>query len=673
MRFGSVVLLLLAVCSLQAVDPAKGQGYRPGATVMGAAKNPYDQLRTLYSSSRAWKQVYKLAPAAACSSHSKASLCAAKDTHASDDAAQLQMATSPSAYSSINPLQVGNIRLVAAAGDQLSCQSCVAFAVTSAAETAMAAVLGVPVDECSMSVQGLHFCDAAGPVRNCGAGWTLQDALRQVEQRSSTIPTATCLPYKPDEEEQLATPPEVCKGSCSYANDHASEGRFSSKLISSLWEAQQHIRWYGAVVTRFDVFSDFYPFFDDYSKVQAVYRPGKNVTLKFHHAVVLVGYNNDHNPPYWIAKNSWGPGWGDNGFFKVAFDTCSVLTGPAAEAYGLYWRPHEPSAAWQLQLTSAAPAHPDCFWYKAKGTDYLSRVAGLAGIPLAKFMLDNTATVKDLDAPLAGVNLLLCGLPPGRHAVTNNNNGSRSGTAAAEPPKGLAVSADPQLESLLEIKKFIDKAGMLKDWDREFGQGKGYCREPPPGGDLPMEFPFRKGKWHGVYCSTDRQVVVQIILNNYNGNLGLQGQLPPASAFQGLPGLRLLDISDQRGLVGTLPQGWYILKQLEVLRLAKNSLSGSLPPAWLHLRQLTMLLLSGNRMSGPLPYEYKALTSLNDLSLGNNSLTGTVPPSWASMNQLEEVNLWGNANLSGCLPNSWKQHLVKWDVVKGTGLKGFCQ
>jgi hypothetical protein len=40
-------------------------------------------------------------------------------------------------------------------------------------------------------------------------------------------------------------------------------------------------------------------------------------------------------------------------------------------------------------------------------------VAWLAGIPLDNFMLDNTATIKDLDAPLTGINLLLCGPAPG--------------------------------------------------------------------------------------------------------------------------------------------------------------------------------------------------------------------------------------------------------------------
>jgi hypothetical protein len=51
--------------------------------------------------------------------------------------------------------------------------------------------------------------------------------------------------------------------------------------------------------------------------------------------------------------------------------------------------------------------------HQAKGIDYLSGMAWLAGIPLDKFMLDNTEAVKDLDAPLAGVKLLLCGPAPG--------------------------------------------------------------------------------------------------------------------------------------------------------------------------------------------------------------------------------------------------------------------
>jgi len=52
---------------------------------------------------------------------------------------------------------------------------------------------------------------------------------------------------------------------------------------------------------------------------------------------------------------------------QVAFDTCSVLTAEAAEAYGLFWTPLERPATLQLPVTSAAPARPGCFWYKVGG------------------------------------------------------------------------------------------------------------------------------------------------------------------------------------------------------------------------------------------------------------------------------------------------------------------
>lgn len=39
------------------------------------------------------------------------------------------------------------------------------------------------------------------------------------------------------------------------------------------------------------------------------------------HAVTIVGYgkvdNNKDCVGYWLVKNSWGPKWGDGGFFKL--------------------------------------------------------------------------------------------------------------------------------------------------------------------------------------------------------------------------------------------------------------------------------------------------------------------------------------------------------------------
>eukprot|EP00744_Colponema_vietnamica_P007001 GILI01010113.1.p1 GENE.GILI01010113.1~~GILI01010113.1.p1 ORF type:complete len:488 (-),score=181.90 GILI01010113.1:18-1481(-) len=35
------------------------------------------------------------------------------------------------------------------------------------------------------------------------------------------------------------------------------------------------------------------------------------------HAVMAVGYGTEDSKPYYLVKNSWGPGWGDKGFIKV--------------------------------------------------------------------------------------------------------------------------------------------------------------------------------------------------------------------------------------------------------------------------------------------------------------------------------------------------------------------
>jgi len=36
------------------------------------------------------------------------------------------------------------------------------------------------------------------------------------------------------------------------------------------------------------------------------------------HGVLVIGYGNENGCDYYVLKNSWGTGWGESGFFRLA-------------------------------------------------------------------------------------------------------------------------------------------------------------------------------------------------------------------------------------------------------------------------------------------------------------------------------------------------------------------
>ncbi|KAL4658732.1 pro-cathepsin H [Arapaima gigas] len=63
----------------------------------------------------------------------------------------------------------------------------------------------------------------------------------------------------------------------------------------------------------YEVTSDFMHYKDGvYSSTQC-----HNTTDMVNHAVLAVGYAEENGIPYWIVKNSWGPYWGQDGYFFI--------------------------------------------------------------------------------------------------------------------------------------------------------------------------------------------------------------------------------------------------------------------------------------------------------------------------------------------------------------------
>ena len=71
----------------------------------------------------------------------------------------------------------------------------------------------------------------------------------------------------------------------------------------------------GPMIGCFDVYRDFMSYSNGiYSHVAGELLGG--------HCVEIIGY--DDNEGCWICKNSWNVGWGESGFFKIAYGECNL-------------------------------------------------------------------------------------------------------------------------------------------------------------------------------------------------------------------------------------------------------------------------------------------------------------------------------------------------------------
>ncbi|KAF3951267.1 hypothetical protein CMV_023062 [Castanea mollissima] len=122
----------------------------------------------------------------------------------------------------------------------------------------------------------------------------------------------------------------------------------------------------------------------------------------------------------------------------------------------------------------------------------------------------------------------------------------------------------------------------------------------------------------------------------------------PVGIFK-LPNLRVLDMRQNEGLTGHLPDFQWS-STLEIMNLAKTSFSGKLPASIGNLGSLTTILIWGCNFSGFIPSSLGNLTRLNSLDLSYNTYKGRIPSSFGNLIQLSSLYLTSN-EFTGPIPS----------------------
>lgn len=138
--------------------------------------------------------------------------------------------------------------------------------------------------------------------------------------------------------------------------------------------------------------------------------------------------------------------------------------------------------------------------------------------------------------------------------------------------------------------------------------------------------------WYGMDCGETYDSEQADWLDRYFPLQGidLQSNNLAGTLFDelyGLGELRVLQLSGNEKILGSLSEDIGLLGGLEELDISGNALSGSLPAAMYGLSELTSLRLAGNSLVGKISNDIGGLSKLTSVQLHSNLLNGTVPES----------------------------------------------
>ena len=149
------------------------------------------------------------------------------------------------------------------ASQQGDCNTCVAHAVVAAAESAISTALQQAARS-TLSEIDFFYCKATlgtAEMRWCSNTWTIREAVVawcDAHKRQSYVILDKCMP-------KSVLSSSACSGYMCDDTDHALKlGAFTFQRLEGVWEMQDHIRQYGSIICRLQIYSNFKPFFEKY-------------------------------------------------------------------------------------------------------------------------------------------------------------------------------------------------------------------------------------------------------------------------------------------------------------------------------------------------------------------------------------------------------------------------
>lgn len=200
--------------------------------------------------------------------------------------------------------------------DQGQCGSCWAFASTEVLADRYCIQQGVSV---VLSPQWLVSCDTSNT--GCIGGWATYTWNYLAD---TGAPEDACAPYVSGDSKT--------SGACSYPGCSGFYTSGTAYTYSSPTAIQLAILQSGPVMAQFQVYSDFFA----YSSCD-IYTHLSSDTEGDGHYVKIVGWGNLEGTNYWKVANSWGTGWGCDGYFFIAFGQCGIDSQASAGQAGYYY------------------------------------------------------------------------------------------------------------------------------------------------------------------------------------------------------------------------------------------------------------------------------------------------------------------------------------------------